>query len=370
MPLTTTRAAPATASAAPRASRDVRRSSSRVGPRSMSATGSTTISSAAFVAVEAAIPQLARTNAAPKPRMPIQAIVHRSRGVGGGAGAGQELARVLGTVDPGRLDVDRLEACLRELLPVLTLAEGAGDAADPQLDALADCGRHLAADDDVGDGEPTPRPQHAERLGKDAVLVRREIDDTVGDDDVDGPGRQRDVLDLASQELDVLDARLPLVVPRQREHLVGHVQPVRLARRPDPLGGQEDVDAPTRAEVQHRLPWPEVGERRRVAAAERRDDRLRGKPRRLAGCVEVRRDRVALAPARGASAAGAAARDPLSRPPVLLLDDLLEGLVRHAVPPPIGSPLECRRSYLDNSINVKLFLAAGRPGLSTAIHNG
>jgi len=50
----------------------------------MSATGSTTIRSAAFVAVEAAIPQLARTNAAPKPRIPIQATVHRSRPVGAG----------------------------------------------------------------------------------------------------------------------------------------------------------------------------------------------------------------------------------------------------------------------------------------------
>src|SRR5437667_219286 len=107
-----------------------------------------------------------------------------------------------------------------------------------------------------------------------------------------------------------------------------------------------------------------------MAAGERGDDRLRGTPRRLAVGVEVRRDRVGLRPARGASAAGAAARGPLSRPPVLLLGDLLEGLVRHAVPPPIGSSLECRRSYIDSSINVKLFLAAGRPGLSTAIHNG
>src|SRR2546430_4349144 len=214
------------------------------------------------------------------------------------------------------------------------------------------------SDDDVGDGEPAPRPQHAERFGKDAVLVRREIDDTVGDDDVDGPVGQRDVLDLASQELDVLDVRLPLVVSRQREHLVGHVQPVRLARRPYPLGGQEDVDASTRAEVQHRLPWPEVGERRRVAAAERRGDRLRGKPRRLADRVEDRRERGALAPARRAPAAdAAAARDPLSRLPVLLLDDLLEGLVRHAVPPPI----ESSQSYLDNSISVKAFIT-GRAG--------
>src|SRR5216117_2694746 len=56
----------------------------------------------------------------------------------------------------GALDVDRLEAGFRELLPVLVLAERAGDAADPQLDALPDRGRHLASDDHVGDGQPAP----------------------------------------------------------------------------------------------------------------------------------------------------------------------------------------------------------------------
>src|SRR2546426_11313199 len=98
----------------------------------------------------------------------------------------RSLPRVLDRVDPGGLDVDRLEAGFRELPPVLVLAERAGDAADPQLDALPDRGRHLASDDHVGDGQPAPRLQHAERLGKDAVLVRREIDDAVGDDDVHG----------------------------------------------------------------------------------------------------------------------------------------------------------------------------------------
>src|SRR5439155_406093 len=147
--------------------------------------------------------------------------VHLGRDrVGVEAGAGEQLARVLDTVDPGGLDVDRLEAGLRELLPVLVLAERAGDAADPQLDALL-----IAA---------SPLPPAA------------------------------------------------------------------------PAG----------------------------------TDRRRGGARRLACRVEVRRDRVAPAPGRRAPAAAAvAARDPLSRLPVFLLHDLLEGLVRHAVPPP---PTESR----------------------------
>jgi hypothetical protein len=36
----------------------------------------------------------------------------------------------------------------------------------------------------------------------------------------------------------------------QREHLVGHVQAVDEAIGSDPAGGQEDVDAATRAEVE------------------------------------------------------------------------------------------------------------------------
>ena len=47
--------------------------------------------------------------------------------------------------------------------------------------------------------------------------------------DVDRLVRQRDVLDLALQELDVLGPRLPLVLARQRQHLVRHVEAVSLA---------------------------------------------------------------------------------------------------------------------------------------------
>src|SRR5256712_6075364 len=86
------------------------------------------------------------------------------------AGAGEELARVLDPVDPSRLEVDRPEAGLRELLAILLLLERHRAAADPQLDALPDCGRHLAPDDDVGDRELPAGLQHAECLGQDAVL--------------------------------------------------------------------------------------------------------------------------------------------------------------------------------------------------------
>ena len=87
--------------------------------------------------------------------------------------------------------------------------------------------------------------------------------------DVDRVVRQRHVLDRALQELDVLDPGLALVSAGQLEHLVGHVEAVGLAGRADSPGGEQDVDAAARAEIEDRLALVELGDRRRVAAAER-----------------------------------------------------------------------------------------------------
>src|ERR1051325_8881502 len=97
----------------------------------------------------------------------------------------QERARVLGTIDPRRLEVDRLEPGLGELRAVVVVVERARHAADPELDAAADRRGHLAAHNDVGDREAAARLQHAEGLGEHAVLVGGEIDDAVRDDHVD-----------------------------------------------------------------------------------------------------------------------------------------------------------------------------------------
>ena len=82
-----------------------------------------------------------------------------------------------------------------------------------------------------------PGLQHPKRFAQNAILVGREIDDAVGDDHVHGLVGQGNALDFALEELDVLDARFALVLARQRQHLVGHVEAVGLA------GG---ADAPRR----------------------------------------------------------------------------------------------------------------------------
>ena len=54
----------------------------------------------------------------------------------------------------------------------------------------------------------------------------------------------------------------------QLEHFVGHVHAVGLARRADPSGREQHVDATARAEVEHRFARSQVSERYWVGAAD------------------------------------------------------------------------------------------------------
>ena len=110
---------------------------------------------------------------------------------------------------------------------------------------------------------------------------------------------------------------------RERQHLVGHVDPERATGRPDPLGGEQDVDAATGAEVQDTLAGMEVGNGRRVAAAERRQDRGVWQFIALERGVEVRADGLRIAATRGAL--GGADRGI----GVVLPDGLVDGLGGH-----------------------------------------
>ena len=68
---------------------------------------------------------------------------------------------------------------------------------------------HARAGDDVGDGEPAARPSARGRPRAGHLrLVAGEVQDAVGDDDIDRAVGQRDLLDVALDELDVLHPRL------------------------------------------------------------------------------------------------------------------------------------------------------------------
>ena len=165
------------------------------------------------------------------------------------------------------------QAGVGEVAGVLVAGQRAGDAADVLRQVGARGVVHAGVGDDVGDGEAAAGLEHAGGLAQHLRLVGREVDDAVGEDDVDGVGRQRDRLDVALEPVHVLDARLRLVGAGEVEHLVGHVEAVGGAGGADAAGGEQDVDPAAGAEVEHGLALVQLGHGGRVAAAERGEQR-------------------------------------------------------------------------------------------------
>ena len=73
----------------------------------------------------------------------------------------------------------------------------------------------------------------------------------------------------------------------QGQHLVGHVEAVGLAGRSDPPGREHHVDAAARAQVEHGLARLQFGQRGRVAAAQRGQQRRIGHFAGLTGVVQI-----------------------------------------------------------------------------------
>ncbi len=84
--------------------------------------------------------------------------------------------------------------------------ERAGDAAGPLLHVRACRFVHVGVGDHVRDGEAPAGAQHPCGLSEHLALVGGEVDHAVRDHDVDGVVCERDVLDVALDELDVFDA--------------------------------------------------------------------------------------------------------------------------------------------------------------------
>ena len=201
---------------------------------------------------------------------------------------------------------------------ILALRESPGDAADVAAPLAALVDGEAILGDDVGDADPAAGLEHARDLGQDGRLVGREVHDAVRDHDVDRFGRQRDVLDQALEEVDVRRARLPRVSLREREHLVGHVQAVDGSRGPDPLRGEEDVDASTGAEVEDGLALVELGDGQRIAAPRLARDGVGRKARSFVLLVEAlaeerRRLVAAAADPFAVASAAVAVREPERR---------------------------------------------------------
>ncbi len=143
-----------------------------------------------------------------------------------------------------------------------------GDAPGPLAPLGALLGGEMVVGDDVADPYPTARTEHPGHLAEDRRLVCRQVDHAIRDDDVDRPGRERDVLDPSQQEPGVVDGFGGSVAPSQFEHLRGHVETDGDAARCDPPRREDHVDTASRPEVEHGLPGRQVCHRSRVPAAE------------------------------------------------------------------------------------------------------
>jgi hypothetical protein len=59
-----------------------------------------------------------------------------------------------------------------------------------------------------------------------------------------------------------------LILARQSQHLVRHVESIGLAARSDAPSGEQNVDAPAGSEIEHDVAFLQIGERSRIATAE------------------------------------------------------------------------------------------------------
>src|SRR5439155_14189730 len=126
------------------------------------------------------------------------------------------------------------------------------------------------------------------------------------------------------------------VLEREREHLLGHVEAVDLARGTYPARRKERVGARSRAEVEDRLAGAKVGHGRRDAAAQAGAQGLLRNRLRVAVLVQRRTERAFPAARRAAPAPGCTGRCRVSLP------NPLAHVFAHVVPPEVSNTPDSR----------------------------
>src|SRR5690606_40111501 len=111
----------------------------------------------------------------------------------------------------------------------------------PERHALLYRVRKAGTSDHVSHRKAAAGLQHSERLSDHLTLVTRQVDDTVGNDDVNRVRRKRYGLDVTLEKLHILGARTRLVLECKRKHLVCHVQAVRSEEHTSELQSRENL---------------------------------------------------------------------------------------------------------------------------------
>jgi hypothetical protein len=118
---------------------------------------------------------------------------------------------------------------------------GAADTGRPEIGVADYRVGQLTLGHDVGDRQPAAEREQLRCFGEHLRLVRREIDDSVGDRTVEAGVRSRQPFDPALAELALGEAAVGGERVRLGQLLRGEVHPRHPAGRPDERGGVEDV---------------------------------------------------------------------------------------------------------------------------------
>ena len=125
------------------------------------------------------------------------------------------------------------------------------------------------------------------QLGEDGVLVRDQVDDAVREHDAEALVGERQLLDLALDELDIGRLQLGCSHACLRQHLRRHVDAGDVALLTDHLRGNERVGPRPAAEIEHALAACEPAERERIRNARERLDGVLRNVRELGRIVEI-----------------------------------------------------------------------------------
>ena len=218
-------------------------------------------------------------------------------------------------MDPVGLAGSRSSRTLRavERRAELGFGECAGDAAGPCRHVGFGLLVHVGVGDHVRDREPAAGAQHPGGFGDHLGLVAGEVDHAVGDDHVDALVRERQLLEVALDELDVLTPACAALARASSSISSVMSSPIALPVGRDAPGGDQHVGAGAGPEVEDVSPR---GDRRPRSAPRSRATRSSppsGTSSAAALVIQARRrtrrsSSAGLQSARRAAAAGSSAR--------------------------------------------------------------
>jgi hypothetical protein len=145
------------------------------------------------------------------------------------------------------------QARLLDGIQVLSLQESAANSSSPQVNVGFGPIRDLLVDYNVRQVKTTPRLQGPENFRKHPVLVRAQINDTIGYDYIHRFVINRQFLNEPFAELNLAQAHALSGGPGLFQHGVGHVHANDLALGADKICCNKAVEASPGAYIQHSL---------------------------------------------------------------------------------------------------------------------